>query len=71
MDSTVRTLIDKLSEELTTDNFISIPKLCAILDVKEGSVRKWIFEKRIHVKKFGRLVRIEMSEVERIKKEGI
>jgi len=55
----------------TGGNYVSIPKFCEIFDVKEGTARKWIFEKRVLVKHFGRLVRIPISEVERIKTEGI
>jgi excisionase family DNA binding protein len=40
------------------------------LDVREGTIRKWIAQQRIKAVRIGRAVRIPMDEIERLVREG-
>ena len=51
--------------------FITPKEAAQILRVHERTVRRWIREGRLHARRFGRLVRIQRSELEPAKHEPI
>jgi excisionase family DNA binding protein len=56
---------------MTEENhLIKVDEFAAALRVKPSCVRRWILERRISTVKLGRLVRIPISEIERIVQSG-
>jgi excisionase family DNA binding protein len=49
----------------------SIPQFAEALGVTVACVRRWVFERRITFTKIGRLVRIPVSETDRLIAEGM
>ena len=49
---------------------LSVPEFATSLRVTQSGVRRWILERRIAYIKIGRLVRIPVSELERVLTEG-
>lgn len=49
---------------------LSIPEFAAALNVTPACVRRWILLRKISFVKIGRLIRITMSEQERVIAEG-
>jgi excisionase family DNA binding protein len=45
---------------------LTIPEFASLLRIRPSCVRRWIHEERITTVRVGRLVRIPMSEVERV-----
>lgn len=43
----------------------------ALLKIKEGTIRRWIFQRRIPVVRVGRAVRIRVEDVERLVRDGL
>ncbi|MGA8152747.1 MAG: helix-turn-helix domain-containing protein [Terriglobales bacterium] len=53
-----------------TSRLLTIPEFAAALRVKPSCVRRWVGESKITFVHVGRLVRIPVSEVERIISRG-
>jgi excisionase family DNA binding protein len=51
-------------------DLITIPEFATRLKVTVACVRRWIIEKRVATVKLGRLVRIPVSEADRMIDEG-
>jgi len=50
---------------------LSVPQVAERLNVTRACIRRWILERRLAVVKVGRLVRIPLSEVERLIDSGL
>jgi excisionase family DNA binding protein len=50
---------------------LSVPQVAERLNVTRACIRRWILERRLAVVKVGRLVRIPVSEVERLIDSGL
>jgi len=53
------------------DKLLNIQQFAELLGVTPSCIRRWIFERRISVVKVGRLVRIPITEAERIVQDGL
>lgn len=49
---------------------LTVPEFAAELKVTSACVRRWIVERRVAVVKLGRLVRVPLSEAERMIEQG-
>lgn len=54
----------------TPEEYLTIPETAAIYKVKDKTIRAWIAQERLGCVRFGRAVRIPMSEVCRLIEEG-
>jgi excisionase family DNA binding protein len=52
------------------NRLMSIPQFAELLGVTNSCVRRWVLERRVGFVKVGRLVRIPMTEFDRIVAEG-
>jgi excisionase family DNA binding protein len=57
--------------KLAVDRLLNIQQFAELLGVTPSCIRRWILERRITVIKVGRLVRIPLSELERVTLEGL
>lgn len=55
---------------MTGTKLMSVPEFATALGLTQAAVRRWLLERRIESIKIGRLIRIPVSEVERILTEG-
>jgi excisionase family DNA binding protein len=53
------------------DKLLKVDQFAELLGVRPCCIRRWILERRISVVKVGRLVRIPLSEFDRVMVEGI
>ncbi len=51
--------------------YLSVPQFAAPLGVTKACIRRWILERKITTVKFGRLVRIPSTEMERLVNSGL
>jgi excisionase family DNA binding protein len=52
--------------DLNETTLLSVPQFAATLGVTPACIRRWILERKITTVKLGRLVRVPISEVERL-----
>jgi len=52
------------------EKLMSIPQFAELLGVTHSCVRRWVLERRVGFVKVGRLVRIPITEFDRIVAEG-
>ena len=52
------------------EHHITVSHMARVLGLQESTIRRWVLEKRITYHKFGRAVRIPVSELERLIREG-
>jgi excisionase family DNA binding protein len=57
-------------EKLET-TLLSVPEFASALGVTSACIRRWILERKITTIKLGRLVRVPVSEVERLVNSGL
>jgi excisionase family DNA binding protein len=53
------------------ERLMNVQQFAELLGVTPSCIRRWILERRITVIKLGRLVRIPLSELERVTLEGM
>lgn len=53
-------------EVVATDRLLRVREVAVILNMKEPTIRKWIFDKRIAYLKIGKSVRIPTSVIQGI-----
>jgi len=58
------------SNGASMNRLLSIPQFAELLGVSNACIRRWVLERRVSVVKVGRLVRIPITEYERIVEEG-
>ena len=56
---------------INTEKYYSTAEISEILNVKEATIRSWIFKGLLPVKKFGRCVRIQEEVLERLLQDGL
>ena len=56
---------------INTEKYYSTAEISEILNVKESTIRSWIFKGLLPVKKFGRCVRIQGEVLERLLQDGL
>ena len=54
----------------TAEVYLTIPEIAAIYKVKHKTIRAWIAQEHLGCVRFGRAVRVPMSEVLRLIEEG-
>jgi excisionase family DNA binding protein len=57
--------------DLRETTLLSVPQFAATLGVTPACIRRWILERKITTVKLGRLVRVPISEVERLITAGV
>lgn len=52
------------------EQLLTIESAARVLSISPRTLRKWVYERRVSIRKVGRAVRIATSEVERIAEAG-